>query len=478
MNRCFLSIVWVILCCLPLFADKPSKPKKIEKTPNESQEKERNADEKDDRKAKMMEDRMMRKKPNKDELSKETTSNRAEQEQEQKREQGQKQNRKQKQKQKQQEQLQPRQADPKPAVKTVYTQALSRFQGQLKRLRQEQALVEAYAADGWRGASREKVKPVAEIRRAKEQINRCIKVIRDCVRVCDEAEGDKRIPAEMYDEDGELELDDIFCAKCLGNHSTDDNDIILCDGDCDRAYHVKCLVPAPDVSSLSEDEGWLCPACDTKIDLIDSINEEFGTEYEYNVPWDQILVSDTLPPSPRLAADQGLVNHQTIDLGRLEGLLEGADLPSEDEDDEDYKASSSGSESGSLSGERPHGELDDIKRNDGKGEKSEDSVSLISEDPGTALADVDEDDMKAFAERYARVKDLDDESGDESGGHRAKLILNGKRQRSKVDYVALSREMFGNLSSPLLKEEEEEEEDGDWIPRNFDAGNLNNNMVD
>lgn len=30
--------------------------------------------------------------------------------------------------------------------------------------------MEAYAADGWRGAAREKVKPVAEIKRAKDQV--------------------------------------------------------------------------------------------------------------------------------------------------------------------------------------------------------------------------------------------------------------------------------------------------------------------
>lgn len=31
--------------------------------------------------------------------------------------------------------------------------------------------MEAYAADGWRGAAREKVKPVAEIKRAKDQVS-------------------------------------------------------------------------------------------------------------------------------------------------------------------------------------------------------------------------------------------------------------------------------------------------------------------
>lgn len=33
------------------------------------------------------------------------------------------------------------------------------------------------------------------------------------------AEGDMPIPAELFDEDGELDLDHIFCSKCRGNES-------------------------------------------------------------------------------------------------------------------------------------------------------------------------------------------------------------------------------------------------------------------
>lgn len=44
-----------------------------------------------------------------------------------------------------------------------------------------------------------------------------------------------------------------------------ENDIILCDGMCNRAYHVKCLVPPVNPEELPEDEGWLCPACDRKV---------------------------------------------------------------------------------------------------------------------------------------------------------------------------------------------------------------------
>ncbi|KFM25638.1 Helicase SKI2W [Auxenochlorella protothecoides] len=130
---------------------------------------------------------------------------------------------------------------------------------------QEQALVDAYAADGWRGGAREKGRPLQEIQRAKDQIRRCREIVRECVRTCEEAEGDTPIPASCFDEEGELDSDAIFCAKCGNREADDDNDIVLCDGPCNRAYHCKCIVPPLDVSTLTEDEGWLCPACDHKL---------------------------------------------------------------------------------------------------------------------------------------------------------------------------------------------------------------------
>ena len=41
------------------------------------------------------------------------------------------------------------------------------------------------------------------------------------MKLCEEAEGDKAIPAELYDADGELDEAHIFCAKCLDKESFD-----------------------------------------------------------------------------------------------------------------------------------------------------------------------------------------------------------------------------------------------------------------
>jgi hypothetical protein len=75
--------------------------------------------------------------------------------------------------------------------------------------------------------------------------------------------------------------------------------------------------------------------------MIDVINDEFGTEYEYEDPWERVLAPGTLPTSPPPpqggGEGPGSPRAAPLDLGRLDGLLAGADLPSEDEEDEDYE---------------------------------------------------------------------------------------------------------------------------------------------
>jgi hypothetical protein len=55
--------------------------------------------------------------------------------------------------------------------------------------------------------------------RGGRQVQRCKAVIRECVRVCDEADGDGAIPPECYDENGELDESHILCSKCANTDS-------------------------------------------------------------------------------------------------------------------------------------------------------------------------------------------------------------------------------------------------------------------
>lgn len=41
----------------------------------------------------------------------------------------------------------------------------------------------------------------------------------------------------------------IFCAVCNSREAFPDNDIILCDGTCNRAFHQKCLDPPLETES-------------------------------------------------------------------------------------------------------------------------------------------------------------------------------------------------------------------------------------
>ena len=48
-------------------------------------------------------------------------------------------------------------------LRNEYDRALGTFKGQISRFRQEQQMLMAYDAEGWKGASREKLKPHAEL---------------------------------------------------------------------------------------------------------------------------------------------------------------------------------------------------------------------------------------------------------------------------------------------------------------------------
>lgn len=364
-----------------------------------------------------------------------------------------------------------------------YDKALGRFKGQISRFRQEQALIMAYDAEGWKGASKEKIKPHAEITRARDSIAKCLEMIKDCIRICDEASGDKSIPAEYFDEDGELDADNIFCGKCLKSDSTDDNDIIMCDGMCDRAYHMKCVFPPVDASVLEDDsdEGWLCPACDRKIDMIDEINDEFGTDYDYEDSWEKILMPGSLP------------EHEIYDFktsaeckNTAKSWLDNLELPSEDESDEDFWYaflyylfelqflktenvlifcsafhSDTSSEASDLDSSQ-----DNV--NDTTSGSTGVSDSCVSEDLHGDIQDVDLSSVDKLlvsnvsAQKEAFYKLFENEEPE---------ILNGKRKRSRVDYAALNKELFGDTASPDMKingqiSQSDDEEDGDaiWSP--------------
>ena len=49
------------------------------------------------------------------------------------------------------------------------------------------------------------------------------------------------------------------CSFCLESEVTEDNDILLCDGEgCYRAYHYSCLNPAVTKNELDALEEWFC----------------------------------------------------------------------------------------------------------------------------------------------------------------------------------------------------------------------------
>ncbi|CAM0882730.1 unnamed protein product [Alopecurus aequalis] len=186
----------------------------------------------------------------------------------------------------------------------------------LNRMNYEQSLIQAYASDGWKGQSLEKIRPEKELERAKAEILRCKLRIREAIRNMDSLLSEGKLDESLFDSEGEISSEDIFCAICASKHVTLKNDIILCDGVCDRGFHQKCLNPPLLAEDIPEgDEGWLCPACDCKLDCIDLLNELQGSTLSIHDSWEKVFPESALP------ADSSK-------------QIGGSDLPSDDSEDD------------------------------------------------------------------------------------------------------------------------------------------------
>lgn len=120
----------------------------------------------------------------------------------------------------------------------------------------------------------------------------------------------------------------IFCAECNSREAFPDNDIILCDGTCNRAFHQKCLDPPLETESSKYalcycsyiyiyifvfrvvytllsfflylistvppgDQGWFCKFCDCKIEIIDAMNAQIGTQFSVDSNWQVNLLASS-----------------------------------------------------------------------------------------------------------------------------------------------------------------------------------------
>ncbi|XP_028767683.1 homeobox protein HAT3.1 [Neltuma alba] len=202
-------------------------------------------------------------------------------------------------------------------VTDEFSRIRARLRYFLSRVSYEQNLIDAYSGEGWKGYSMEKLKPEKELQRAKSKILSFKLKIRDLFRHLDALCAEGRLPQSLFDSEGEICSEDIFCAKCRSKDLATGNDIILCDGACDRGFHQFCLEP-PLLSENfpPDDEGWLCPGCDCKDDCFDLLNDSFGTSLSICDSWERVF--------PEAAAATG--NKVDDNLG----------LPSDDSGDGDY----------------------------------------------------------------------------------------------------------------------------------------------
>lgn len=378
-------------------------------------------------------------------------------------------------------------------VDDEFTRIRRRLRYFLNRIHYEQNLIDAYSSEGWKGNSLEKLKPEKELQRAKTEIFRRKLKIRDLFQQLDSLCAGGRFPKSLFDSEGQIDSEDIYCAKCGSKDLSANNDILLCDGACDRGFHQFCLEPpllSEDIPP--DDEGWLCPGCDCKVDCFDLLNDSHGTNLSITDSWEKVF------PEAAAAAREGKDQDPNLE------------FPSDDSDDDDYdpdgpgtvekvggdESSSDESEYASaceeLEGEAsPKDEQqfglssDDSEDNDydpdapdlnenAKQESSSSDFTSDSEDLVFTLDDgqfSEKDDVnmsssldpkaplgKSQSSKHggnkSSIKEELLEILDSGTGHDGSPPISGKRKVERLDYKRLHDETYGNVPSDSSDDED------------------------
>ncbi|XP_073278417.1 pathogenesis-related homeodomain protein [Primulina huaijiensis] len=176
----------------------------------------------------------------------------------------------------------------------------------LHRIKYEQSLIDAYSAEGWKGQSLEKLKPEKELQNAKSHILRYKLKIRELFQHIDQSLAAGKLPESLFDSKGEIYSEDIFCAKCGSKDLQVDNDIILCDGACQRGFHQFCLEPPLLKEQIPPgDEGWLCPGCDCKLDCIHLLKDFQESKVSILDNWEKIFPEAVVASGKKLDDNHG-----------------------------------------------------------------------------------------------------------------------------------------------------------------------------
>ncbi|KAM7474728.1 hypothetical protein LguiB_021971 [Lonicera macranthoides] len=370
----------------------------------------------------------------------------------------------------------------KKEMKNVTVNEFSRIRTHLKylltRMQYEQNFIDAYSGEGWKGQSLEKIKPEKELQRAKSEIFRCKLKIRDLFQRLHISCAEGRLPEHLFDSEGEIDSEDIFCAKCGSKELPANNDIILCDGACERGFHQLCLDPPLLNEDIPpDDEGWLCPGCDCKVDCTDLLNDSQGTNLSITDSWEEVfpeaaaaasgnnladlsgLPSDDSedddydPEGPQLdeemqgeesSSDESDFSSASDDLGTLPINDPYAGLPSDDSEDDDYNPNSQN--------------LDEkVQQESSSSDFTSDSeyFSAGSDDnrpddevqgPNGERLELGRKKRQTLSDELASLLDSGLEGGDSAP-------RSEKRHVERLDYKRLHNETYGNVSSDSSDED-------------------------